>query len=82
VQIRAFLAGQALGPETIREMSLALESIRETLGMRLIDDPATRLVAQKIAGCRGLTDMRPLEVRLRLASRNGVANLASRSRAL
>jgi hypothetical protein len=52
VQIRAFLAGQALGPETIREMSLALESIRETLGMRLIDDPATRLVAQKIIQLR------------------------------
>jgi hypothetical protein len=52
VQIRAFLAGQALGPETIREMSLALESIRDTLGMRLIDDPATRLVAQKIIQLR------------------------------
>ena len=52
MQIRAFLAGQALGPETIREMSLALESIRETLGMRLIDDPATRLVAQKIIQLR------------------------------
>ena len=52
MQIRAFLAGQALGPETIREMSLALESVRETLGMRLIDDPATRLVAQKIIELR------------------------------
>jgi hypothetical protein len=52
VQIRAFLAGQSFGPETIREMSLALESVRETLGMRLIDDPATRLVAQKIIELR------------------------------
>ena len=42
----------SFGPETIREMSLALESIRETLGMRLIDDPATRLVAQKIIQLR------------------------------
>jgi hypothetical protein len=33
-------------------MSLALESVRETLGMRLIDDPATRLVAQKIIELR------------------------------
>ena len=41
-----------LGPETIREMSLALESVRETSGMRLIDDPATRLVAQKIIELR------------------------------
>jgi hypothetical protein len=48
VPIRPFLAGQAFEPETIREMSLALESVCETLGLRLIDDPATRLVAQKI----------------------------------
>ena len=33
-------------------MSLALESVRETSGMRLIDDPATRLVAQKIIELR------------------------------
>jgi hypothetical protein len=33
-------------------MSLALESVRETLGMRLIDDPTTRLVAQKIIELR------------------------------
>jgi hypothetical protein len=33
-------------------MSLALESVRETLGMRLIDDPAKRLVAQKIIELR------------------------------
>jgi len=29
-------------------MSLALESACETLGLRLTDDPATRLVASKI----------------------------------
>ena len=50
--IRPFLAAQAFEPETIREMSLALESVCETLGLRLIDDPATRLVAEKIIELR------------------------------
>ena len=50
--IRPFLAGQPFEPETIREMSLALESVCETLRLRLIDDPATRLVAQKIIELR------------------------------
>ena len=46
--IRPFLAGQAFQPEIIRQMSLALESVCEKLGRTLTDDPATRLVAQKI----------------------------------
>ena len=50
--IRPFLAAQAFEPETIREMSLALESVCKALGLRLIDDPATRLVAEKIIELR------------------------------
>ena len=46
--IRSYLAGQAFEPESIREMSLALENVCETLGLRLADDPKTRLVASKI----------------------------------
>jgi hypothetical protein len=46
--ISPFLAGQAFGPEVIREMSLALESVCETLALRLTDDANTRLVASKI----------------------------------
>lgn len=46
--IRPFLAGQAFQPEVIREMSLALETICGKFGMRLTDDPATRVVATKI----------------------------------
>ena len=46
--IRPFLAGQALEPEIIRQMSLALESVCEKLELNLTDDPATRLVAKKI----------------------------------
>ncbi len=46
--IRPFLAGQPFEPELIREMSLALETVCDTLNLRLADDPNTRLVASKI----------------------------------
>jgi len=46
--IRPFLAGQAFEPELIRQMSLALETVCGKFGMKLIDEPATRVVAQKI----------------------------------
>jgi hypothetical protein len=46
--IRPYLAGQAFQPESIREMSLALENVCEKLELRLTDDPATRLVASTI----------------------------------
>ena len=46
--ITPYLAGQALEPEVIREMSLALETVCDTLKLRLTDDPNTRLVASKI----------------------------------
>ena len=43
-----FLAGQAFDPETIRDMSLALEKVCEALSLKMVDDAATRLVAEKI----------------------------------
>ena len=46
--ITPYLAGQAFEPEAIRQMSLALESVCDTLNLRLTDDPNTRLVASKI----------------------------------
>ncbi len=46
--IRPFLAGRAFEPETIQEMSLALERACGTLRLRLIDDAMTRLVAEQI----------------------------------
>jgi hypothetical protein len=46
--IRPFLAGQAFDPETIRDMSLALEKVCEALNLKMVDDAATRLVAEKI----------------------------------
>ena len=46
--IRPFLAGQAFEPDMIRQMSLALETVCGKFGMKLIVEPATRVVAQKI----------------------------------
>jgi hypothetical protein len=46
--IRPFLAGQAFEPELIRQMSLALETVCGKFGMKLTDEPATRVIASKI----------------------------------
>jgi hypothetical protein len=46
--IRPFLANQALEPEIIATMSAALERVCEALSLKVIDDAATRLVAEKI----------------------------------
>jgi hypothetical protein len=46
--IRPFLAGQPFDPEVVAVMSAALESVCKALGLNIVDDPATRLVAQKI----------------------------------
>jgi hypothetical protein len=56
--IRPFLAGRAFDPEVIATMSAALESVCEKLGLHIVDDPATRHVAQKIIELaqRGLQD--------------------------
>ena len=46
--IRPFLSGRAFDPETIDVMSEALKGVCETLSLKLVDGPETRLVAQKI----------------------------------
>lgn len=46
--IRPFLAGRPFDPEKINDMSKALEAVCEALRLRMIDDAATRLVAEKI----------------------------------
>jgi hypothetical protein len=46
--IRPFLSGRAFDPETIDKMSEALQSVCDTLSMKVVDDAATRLVASKI----------------------------------
>jgi len=57
--IRPFLAGQAFDPEIIATMSAALESVCEALGLKLVDDAATRRVAEKIVELvqRGVRDV-------------------------
>jgi hypothetical protein len=56
--ITPYLVGQAFEPEAIRQMSLALESVCDTLNLRLTDDPNTQLVASKIIELaqRGMRD--------------------------
>ena len=46
--ITPYLVGQAFEPDLIRQMSLALQSVCDTLKLRLTDDANTRLVATKI----------------------------------
>src|SRR5262249_14190687 len=46
--IRGFLSGQAFEPEVVRQMSLALESVCGKFGIKLTEDPTTRVVALKI----------------------------------
>jgi hypothetical protein len=60
--IRPFLAGRAFQPETITDMSAALERTCATLGLKMMDDPATRLIAQKIIELteRGVTGVSAL----------------------
>jgi hypothetical protein len=57
--IRSFLAGQPFDPEMIAILSNALENVCEALGLRVVDDPATRIVAQKIIELaeRGVRDV-------------------------
>ena len=66
--IRPFLSGHAFDPEAIREMSLALESVCNTLGLKVIDDAATRLIAEKIIelsqhGVRGVATLHAMAVK-------------------
>ena len=57
VPIRPFLAGQAFEPDVITTMH-ALERVCDKLRLRVIDDSATRLVAEKIIELaqRGIRD--------------------------
>jgi hypothetical protein len=68
VPIRPYLSGEAFEPETIREMSLALESVCKALGLKAIDDPATRLADEKIIalsqhGVRGVATLHAMTVK-------------------
>jgi hypothetical protein len=60
--IRPFLSGRAFDPETIDKMSEALRGVCDTLSLKLVDGPETRLVAQKIIELaqRGVRDVAAL----------------------
>jgi hypothetical protein len=57
--IRPFLSGQAFGPEVIRDMSLAFDNVCEAMGLKTTEDPATKIVAQKVIELaqRGVRDV-------------------------
>jgi len=56
--ITPFLAGQAFDPETIETMSAAYVAACDALRLKVGDDPATRLVAEKVINLaqRGIRD--------------------------
>lgn len=52
--IRPFLAGRPFYPEQISEMSAALEAACHALSLRMVDDGATRLVAERSFNSRSV----------------------------
>ena len=60
--IRPFLARQAFEPDAVRTLSLAFDSACEALGLRTREDPATKLVAEKVIELaqRGIRDVATL----------------------
>lgn len=48
--IRPYISGQHFDPETIAVMSDTLTSVCASLGLIDRDDPATRLVAERVIG--------------------------------
>jgi hypothetical protein len=68
VPIRPFLAGRPFDPEKVSDMARALEAVCEALQLRMIDDAATRLVAEKIIelaqrGVEGADRLRAMALR-------------------
>ena len=60
--IRPFLAGQAFDPQTITKMSAAYERVCAALGIKFVDDAATRLVALVVIELaqRGVKDVQTI----------------------
>jgi hypothetical protein len=56
--ITPFLAGQAFDPEAIENMSAAFVAACDALRLKVGDDPATRIVAEKVIefAQRGIRD--------------------------
>jgi len=62
MSLHPFLDGQAFDPEAISKMSAALESVCKQLRLKMVDDAATRLIAEKIIELaqRSVKDVRTL----------------------
>jgi hypothetical protein len=60
--IHPFLSGQEFDPEAIQKMTDALERVCNALGLKMVDDPATRLIAEKVIeqAQRGVRDVSTL----------------------
>ena len=61
-------SGHAFDPETIREMALRAGKRLQHLGLKVIDDAATRLIAEKIIelsqhGVRGVATLHAMAVK-------------------
>ena len=56
--ITPFLAHQAFDPEAIKTMSAAFVAACDALHLKVVDDPATRVVAEKVINLaqRGIRD--------------------------
>jgi hypothetical protein len=82
MSIRPFLSGQPFDPETIDKMSVALQSVCDTLSLKMVDDAATRLVARKIIELtqRGVRDAAALRA-MTLKDLSTNSGAASRLRA-
>ena len=54
-----FLAHQAFDPEAIKTMSAAFVAACNALHLKVVDDPATRVVAEKVINLaqRGIRDL-------------------------
>ena len=65
--ITPFLARQAFDPEAIEEMSAAFVAACDALHLKVVDDPATRFVAEKIIELaqRGIRDPNLLKLTLK-----------------
>jgi hypothetical protein len=62
MSIHPFLSGQEFDPETIQKMCEALDRACNALGLKMVDDPATRFIAERVIeqAQRGVRDVSTL----------------------
>ena len=60
--IRKFISGATFGPETIKDMTTALERIRTVLRLEDPDDPLVEVVAKKVISLASQGTFDPKEI--------------------